>query len=84
MFQKFGEIEVDKKNSTNLEKPVYLNLVDKNKIVVSDKFELEGGDKYYVGYKDGDFVRSLCIILPQMIGFIKYFHGSRQKHVIFK
>ena len=61
-----------------------MNRIDTKKTVVSEKFELEEGDKYYIGYKDGESVRPLCIALPQMSGFNKYFDGSRKKHAIFK
>ena len=49
-----------------------------NKVFISDRFELDEGDKYYTGYKDGEFVRPLCIIPPQMSGYIKYFDGTRK------
>ena len=55
-----------------------MNLVDTNKVVVSDKFVPEEGDRYYMGYDDGKFVRPLYIILPQMSGFIKDFDGNRR------
>ena len=29
--------------------------------------------KYFIGYNDSDNIRSLCIRLPQMIGYGKYF-----------
>ena len=52
--------------------------VNVNKIVVSDKFKLnEDASKYFIGYQKGEIVRPLCIILPQMSGYIKYFkYGS--------
>ena len=47
------------------------------KIVVSDKFEhSEKGFKYSIGYKDDNIVGPLCIILPQMSGYIKYFDNG--------
>ena len=83
MSLKFCENKIDKKGFHKSKKSIDLKWVDKNKIVVSDKFELEEGNKYYIGYNNGEFVRPLCIILPQMSGFVKYFDGSK-KHVIFK
>ena len=48
--------------------------VNVNKIVVSDKFNYnEDCFKYFIGYQKGEIVRPLCIILPQMSGYIKYF-----------
>ena len=29
--------------------------------------------KYFIEYNDGDVIRPLCIILPQMIGYVKHF-----------
>ena len=57
-------------------------MIDTNKIVIFDRFERDEGYKYYIGYKDGEFVRPLCIIILQMSGFIKYFDGNRKN--IFK
>ena len=78
MKLKFGEIKIDKKEFHKSKKSIDLNLIDTNKIVISDRFELDEGDKYYISYKDGEFVRPLFIILPQMSGFIKYFDGNRK------
>ena len=52
--------------------------VSVNKIVVSNKFKLnEDWFKYFIGHQKGEIVRPLCIILPQMSGYIKYFeYGS--------
>ena len=51
-------------------------MIDTKNIVISDRFELDEVDKYYIGYKDDEFVRPLSIILPQMSGFIEYFDGN--------
>ena len=36
----------------------------------------ENGHKYFIGYQEGEIVRPLCIILPQMTGYIKYFENG--------
>ena len=55
-------------------KAIDLMSVNLNKIVVSDKFNYnEDCFKYFIGYQKGEIVRPLCIILPQMSGYIKYF-----------
>ena len=82
MFVKFGEIKIDKKEFHITKKWIDFDLTDKNKIVVSDKFELKEGEQYYIGYKDGEFLRPLCIILPQISRFLKNFYGNR-KNVLF-
>ena len=36
------------------------------------------GFKYYIGYLKGEIIKPLCIILPPMSGYIKYFEkGSK-------
>ena len=67
-------LELTKKNSTN---PNNLDLVNVDQIVVSDKFRhKDDGFKYFIGYKEGEIVKPLCIILPQMSGYIKYFENG--------
>ena len=44
---------------------------------MSDKFKhSDDGFKYFIGYKEGEIVKPLCIILPQMSGYIKYFKNG--------
>ena len=35
----------------------------------------DDGSKNFIGYKEGQTVKSLCIILPQVSGYIKYFEN---------
>ena len=45
--------------------------------MVSDKFKhSHDGFKYFIGYKEGEIVKPLSIILPQMSGYIKYFENG--------
>ena len=72
----FGDIEVSKKEFYESKKAVNLSSVDVDKIVVSNK--IKGNNetrKVFIGYMDdiGGIVTTLCIILPQMSGRIKYF-----------
>ena len=70
---KFNDVVVNKKEFHASKQAIALNLVDTNKIVVSEKFEYnEDGSKFMVLDTDG-VIRPLCIILPQMSGYIKYF-----------
>ena len=47
-----------------------------NQIVVSDKFKHNNeGLKYFIGYQEGGIVKPLCIILPQISGYTKYFEN---------
>ena len=59
---KFGDIVVNKKDSHASKQAIALNLVHINKILISDKFEHRDKDfKYFIGYKDDNTVRPLCI-----------------------
>ena len=75
---KFDNIRVDKKKEIHKSKqPINLDLVNVDQIVVFDKFkDNDDGFKYFVGYKDGGIVKPLCIIFPQMSGYIKYFESG--------
>ena len=33
--------------------------------------------KCFIGYNDGDVIRPSCIILPQMIGYLKHFDSNK-------
>ena len=45
--------------------------VNVHQIVVSDKFKHSDEDfKYFIGYQEGEIVKPLCIIFPQMNGYI--------------
>ena len=52
-------------------------MVDRDKIVKFDKFKHNGKDfKYFYGYTNDEIIRHLCIVLPQMSGYIKYFYDG--------
>ena len=41
--------------------------------------------KYFIGYLEGGIAKPLCIILPQMSGYIKYFkNGSKNMSFLIK
>ena len=51
--------------------------VNIDQIVVSDQFKHNNeGFKYFIGYQEGEIVKPLCIILPQMSGYIKHFKNG--------
>ena len=71
---KFNNIRVNKKEFHKSKQPIDLMSVNVDQIVVSDKFKHNNeGFKYFIGYQEGEIVKPLCIILPQMSGHIKYF-----------
>ena len=71
---KFGNKEVNKKEFCSLKQAISLDSVDLNKIVVSKKWKInDTTDKHICGYLHNDTIQPLCVILPQMDGYIKYF-----------
>ena len=69
---KFNDIGVNKKEFHASKQAIALSLV--NVYQISDKFEhSHKGFKYIIEYKDDYLIRPLCIILPQMSGYVKYF-----------
>ena len=72
---KIGDKEVDKKTFYSSKEAILLDSVDLSKIVVSSKWKLNDTTyKYFCGYLNNDgIIKPLCVILPQMNGYIKYF-----------
>ena len=61
--QKFDNIRANKKEFHKSKQPIDLDLVNTDQIVVSDKFKhYDDGFKYFIGYKEGEIVKPLCII----------------------
>ena len=51
--------------------------VNVHQIVVFDKFKHNNeGFKHFIGYLEGGIVKPLCIILPQISGYIKYLENG--------
>ena len=71
---KFGDKEVDKKEFYSPKQAISLDSIDLSKIVVSSKWKIyDTTYKYSCGYLNNDVIQPLCVILPQMSGYIKYF-----------
>ena len=74
---KFGDKEVDKKKFYSSKEVILLDSVDLSKIVVSSRWKLNDTTyKYFCGYLDNDVIKPLCVILPQMSRYIKYFDNG--------
>ena len=74
---KFGDKEVDKKEFYSSKQAISLDSVDLNKIVVSKKWKINDTTyKYLCGYLNNDTIQPLCVILPQMNGYMKYSHDG--------
>ena len=66
-----------KKNYIHLKKLFFLYSIDLSKIVVSNKWKINDTIyKYFCGYLNDDVIQPLCVILPQMSGYIKYFDNG--------
>ena len=74
---KFNNIRLNKKEVHKSKQPIDLTSVNVDQIVISDKFShSDNGFKYFIGYQEGEIVKPLYIILPQMSGYIKYFENG--------
>ena len=52
--------------------------IDANKKLVSSEepYGTTNSLKYFFGYNDNDFIRALCINLPQTTGYVRKFEGN--------
>ena len=74
---KFRDKEVDKKKFFSSKEAILLDSVDLSKIVVSSRWRLNDATyKYFCGYLNNDVIKPLCVILPQMSGYINYFDND--------
>ena len=74
---KFDKIKLNKEEFYKSKQPINLGLINIDQIVISDKFKHnDDGFKYLIGYKEREIVKQLCIILPQMTGYIKYLENG--------
>ena len=75
---KFNNTRLDKKEfHKSKQQPINLQLVNVDQILVSEKSnQNDDVSKYFIGYKEGEIVKPLCIILPQMSGYIKHFEDG--------
>ena len=75
----FDDKKVNESNFYKNKKLFNLNDIDVNKILVSKKesYGTKTSLKYFIGHNDEDAIRPLCIILPQMIGYVKHFDSNK-------
>ena len=75
----FNDKKINKINFYKNKKLFSSNDIHVNKILVSKKesYGTKNSLKYFTGYNDGDVIRPLCIILPQMIGYVKHFDSNK-------
>ena len=67
-----------KKKFYSSKEAILLDSIDLSKIVVSSRWKLNDATyKYFRGYLNNDgIIKPLCVILPQMNGYIKYFEDG--------
>ena len=68
----FEDKSINKSNFYKNKKLFNTHDLDVNEILVSKKesYGTKNSRKYLIGYNDDDVIRSLCIKLPQMIGYV--------------
>ena len=77
---KFSNIILGKTQFHSSKEPIDLLSVESDQIVVSHKFKHnDEGFNYFIGYLKGEIIKPLCIVLPQMSGYIKYFENVSKK-----
>ena len=52
-------------------------LLLKSQFLKKKRYVKKSSLKYFIGYNDNDDIRPLCIKLPQMIGYAKYFNSDK-------
>ena len=76
---KFGDAAMDKKEFYSSKHTLSLRDVQLDKIVTSNKCKInENTCKYYVRYCKDGLIRPLCVIMPQMNRYIKYFSDGNK------
>ena len=81
---KFSNVRLNKKAFHKSKEPIDSLPVNVDYVVVSDKFKHNNEVfKHFIGYQEGEIVKPLYIILPQMSECIKYFENGGKKHIFF-
>ena len=75
----FDDKKINKSNFYKNKTLFSLNDIDVNEILVSKKesYGTKNSLKYFIGHNDGDVIRPSCIILPQIIGYVKDFDSNK-------
>ena len=75
----FNDKKINKNNFYRNKKLFNIDDIDVKKILISKKkpYGQKSLFKYSIGYNDNDDIRSICIKLPQMICYDKYFNINK-------
>ena len=76
----FDDKKIKKSDFCKNKKAFQIDHIDVNKILVSKKepYGTNKSIKYFIEYNHDDFIRVLCIKLPQMIGYAKCFKNKNK------
>ena len=75
---KFDDTENEKYKFHQYKSPILIDNIDVNKIVVFNKTSFDKNDfKYFIGYKNAQKTRPLCIFLPQMSAYRRVFDKTK-------
>ena len=70
---KFDDAEIEEYEFHQYKTPISINDIDINDTVVSNKFSFDKQDfKYFIGCKDNNKIRPLCIFFPKMSIYKRY------------
>ena len=75
----FYDKKINKANFYKNKKLFSIYDIEVDKILISKKepYGRKSSFKYFLEYNDDDVIRSLCITLPQMIGYVKHFDSNK-------
>ena len=82
---KFDNIEIQRQTFHHHKRPISIQNVYFNKIVVSNKVSVgKKGFKYFIGYKDTKNIRPLCTFLSKMSAYRKDFDETKYISLLIK
>ena len=82
---KLDETEIEEFRFHQQKSPVLINNIGINEIVVSNKFPFRKQNfKYYIGYKDSERIRYLCIFRSRMIIYKRNFDENKRIYFLMK
>ena len=75
---KFGDIEIQKQEFHQHKGPISIKNVEIDKMVVPNQVPFGKKEfKYFIGYKDAENIKPLCIFLPKMTTCRKDFDETK-------
>ena len=75
----FDDKKIEKRGFYKNKKPLHIDDIDVNKILVSKKEPYGKNNSliYFIGYNDNDVIRPLCLKLSKMTGYINEFNENK-------